>query len=87
MFDTIKSIILAWNNQGINLPVMRDPITGKGSISATLVVISSFFVILSLFVPAISNSGAFEFYIASATLYLGRKYQSKNGTTSDTKTT
>jgi hypothetical protein len=87
MLDTIKSIISSWNSQGINLPVMRDPISGKGSITATLVVVSSFFVVLSLFIPTISNSGAFEFYIASATLYLGRKYQSKNGSTSDTKTT
>jgi hypothetical protein len=87
MFESIKSFITSWNNQGVNLPMARDPLTGKGSISASLVILSSFFVILSLFTSKISSSGAFDFYLASATLYLGRKYQSKNGTSSDTKTT
>ena len=86
MLDKIKEIIKTWNSLGINIPMARDPVSGKGSVTASLVVLSSACLIISLVTTKVSNEGAFEFFIASATLYLGRRYQSKKSTVGDSKT-
>jgi len=77
-FSKIKEIISKWNSSGLNLPVMRDPLTNKGSITATLVVISSILLICSLMTTKIDKSGAFQFYATSTLIYLGRKFQTKD---------
>lgn len=87
MWDKLKSYIQKANELGIPMPVVRDPATGKGSITASLVVLSSVAVLASLVTTKVSNSGAFEFFIASLAAYLGRKFQTKSGSSVDTKTT
>ena len=85
MFEKIKALIQRGNEFGIPILVVTDPQTGKGSISASLVVISSIAVLASLVTAKVSNSGAFEFFVASCSLYFGRKFQSKSGNSIDAK--
>lgn len=82
MLEKIKALIQRGNEFGIPFPVMRDSLTGKGSITATLVVLSSICVIASLVSKKIDNSGATEFYLISLGAYLGRMYQKKDVTLS-----
>jgi len=74
----MKEIIRKWNSLGINLPLARDPKTGTGSYTASLVVISSICVIASLVMPFIDKTQSLSFFIASASLYLGRKWTDKS---------
>jgi hypothetical protein len=83
MFDKIKEFIQRGNDLGIPFPVFRDPTSGKGSISATLVFISSIAILVSLINPKINNSYAFDFFLASCSLYFGRKLTTKAGTSVD----
>jgi hypothetical protein len=85
VLDKIKAYIQRGNELGLPIPVVRDPSTGKGSISATLLVVSSIMLIASLVTAKVNNSGAMEFHALSLATYLGRKYQSKAGTSLDTK--
>lgn len=90
MLSYLKSIIESWNSRGLNIPVVRDPITQRGSITASLVAISSLCVIISLFYEKMSASAALDFYLASLGAYLGRKLMSKDNVvveSSDNKTT
>lgn len=84
----MKELLEKWNKFGIPMPVVMDPRTSLGSISASLVVISCTCVIASLITNKVDKSGAFNFYIASVATYMGRRYQSKDvnlGDTSDNK--
>jgi hypothetical protein len=87
VWDKLKSYIQKANELGVPLATVRDPATGRGSISATLVVVSSIAVLASLVTSKVSNSGAFEMFLASCSLYFGRKFQTKSGTSVDNKTT
>ena len=44
----MKTLIARMNELGVPLPMVRDPATGKGSVSVTLVVISGGYVMLAL---------------------------------------
>ena len=83
MIIAIKKFIATWNSKGVNALVMRDPKTGKGSITASLVVISCACVVASLVTNKVDKSGSFEFYLASIGVYLGRKMTNKDGLTVD----
>jgi hypothetical protein len=87
MWDKLKSYIQKANELGVPIPVVRDPSTSKGSISATLVFISSIAVLASLVTAKVSNDYAFNLFLASCSLYFGRKFQTKSGTSVDTKST
>jgi hypothetical protein len=87
MWDKVKSYIQKANELGIPLPVVRDPLTNKGSITCTLVVLSSIMLIASLVTSKVSNSGSFEFFLASISVYTARKMTNKSGTTIDGKST
>lgn len=78
MFDKIKEFVKNWNVSGIGLPTMKDPLTNKGSITASLVVVSCASVLISLVTKKVDNAGAFEFYLGSLAAYLGRNYQKGN---------
>src|SRR5271166_3331457 len=41
MFEKLQQLISSWNSQGLPLPMVRDPKTGQGSVTTTLVVVSS----------------------------------------------
>lgn len=85
MYDKVKTFINSMNSKGIPVFMIRDPKTSCGSITASLVFISSTVVLLSLIgsvtqkVKGIDVNNAIEFYLISLGAYLGRKYQSKNG--------
>lgn len=87
MWDKLKSYIQKANELGIPIATVRDPATGRGSISATLVVLSSIALLASLVTTKVSNSGAFEMFLASCSLYFGRKLTTKSGTSVDSKNT
>ena len=78
MWDKVKSYIQKANELGVPVATVRDPLTGKGSITASLVVISSIALLASLVTSKVSNAGAFEFFLASLAAYLGRMYQKKD---------
>lgn len=79
-----KSFVGKMNELGVPLPTVRDPKTGKGSISLTLVFISFNMVLLGLIGKAtalfggIDISQALNLFYACAALYWGRKL-SKDG--------
>lgn len=87
MLEQLKALIQRGNELGCPILVVRDPSSGKGSISATLVFISSIAVIASLVSPKVNNSYAFDFFLASCGLYFSRKFTTKSGTSIDTKNT
>jgi hypothetical protein len=73
------------NMYGINLPMVKDPKTGKGSVSLTLVFISSIMVILGLVgkwsgrLGVVDINNALEFFYASSFLYFGRNWRAASG--------
>lgn len=87
VFEKIKALIQRGNELGLPILVVRDPSSGKGSISATLVFLSSVAVLASLVTSKVNNNYAFDFFIASSGLYFGRKFQTKSGTSVDSKST
>ena len=87
-----KKFVDKMNEKGIPAPTIRDPKTGEGSVSLTLVFVSSLLVIggivgkWSHMLGEINLSYALEFFYASSALYFGRKWQSipkKNSETPD----
>lgn len=85
MLDKLKEFINKMNKAGVPVPFLRDPKTGVGSISLTLVFISANMVILSLIgsvnqlVKGIDVSNSLEFLMISLGAYLGRQYQKGSG--------
>lgn len=74
------------NEKGIPLPTLRDPKTGFGSVSLTLVFISFNIVAFGLIGKAAGVLGgvdlaqALNLFYATAALYWGRKFQGKEVT-------
>lgn len=85
-----KKLVLRCNSYGIPLPLVHDPKTGTGSVSLTLVFVSSIMVLLGLVgtwsgkLGVIDINNALEFFYASSFLYFGRNWRtgalSKEGT-------
>jgi hypothetical protein len=85
MFETLlkklKKLVQLCNSYGIPLPLARDPKTGIGSVSLTLVFISSIMVILGLVgkwsgkLGVVDINNALEFFYASSFLYFGRNWR------------
>jgi hypothetical protein len=67
------------NRKGIPVPVIRDPYTGKGSVSLTLLFLSSIWVQVGLIEKLTNKLGGFDmqsaiyWFMACAALYFGRK--------------
>jgi hypothetical protein len=87
----IGSIYTKWrefvekmNDKGIPLPMVRDPQTLEGSVSLTLVVMSSFLVVVGIvgkaagLIGGIDMNSAFNFFYASTTLYFGHSWVHKD---------
>lgn len=78
-----KKIVETMNDKGIPLPTVRDPQTLEGSVSLTLVVMSSFLVIVGIvgkwsgLLGGIDMNSAFNFFYASTTLYFGHTWINK----------
>jgi hypothetical protein len=73
-----KDVINLMNSKGIPVPMVRDPLTKLGSVSLSLVVISSFLVIAGIIGKwsnkwgTIDIANALQFFYASCFLYFGR---------------
>ncbi len=80
-----KKLVLTCNSYGIPLPLVHDPKTGTGSVSLTLVFVSSVMVLLGLVgkwsgkLGIIDINNALEFFYASTFLYFGRNWRSSSG--------
>ena len=80
-----KDIVALMNSKGIPMPTIRDPKTGQGSISCTLVFVSSLMVIIGLmgkwskYLGDVDISNSLQFFYASAALYFGRNLKQANG--------
>lgn len=78
-----QAFVSKMNTNGIPLPTVRDPKTGIGSVSLTLVFVSSFLVIIGLIgkwsgkLGGIDISNALQFFYAASFLYFGRNINTK----------
>ena len=83
-----KEFIEKMNIKGVPIPVVRDPKTGVGSVSLTLVFLSSLWVQIGLigklsgFLGGFDIDAALYWFMACSALYWGRKL---SGNKSDTK--
>lgn len=79
--DFWKRTVNRFNSQGIPLPTIRDPQTGKGSVSLTFVFISFNMVAVGVVgkwsgaLGGIDIAQALNLFYACAALYWGRKFQ------------
>lgn len=75
------SFVRGMNERGFPLPTFRDPETGKGSVSLTLVIVSFNFCMLGMIgkasglVGGIDPSQTLNLFMVCAGLYWGRKFQ------------
>ena len=69
----IKNLLNKFNDLGIPFPLVRNNKTGKGSFTASLVVMSAFFVMVSLISDKVDFWHAFTWNIAAMVLYDSRK--------------
>jgi hypothetical protein len=86
---SVKAIYTKWkkfvsdmNDKGIPLPMVRDPNSLEGSVSLTLVVMSSMLVVAGIVGKwagflGIDMASAFNFFYASTTLYFGHSWVNK----------
>lgn len=80
-----KNFVGRMNRAGVPVPTIRDPKTGVGSVSLTLVFVSSILVILGIIgkwsqaFGTVDVNNALEFFYASSALYFGRNWGSKTG--------
>lgn len=81
----LKKIVLYCNNNGIPIPLVHDPVRKEPSASLTLVVLSSFVVLVNIGLDlsgvAKESNMTIEFFLISTGLYFGRSFSSKRGTT------
>lgn len=81
LWKKLLALTKSMNMYGINLPMVKDPKTKIGSVSLTLVFISSIMVILGLVgkwsgkLGVIDINNALEFFYASSALYFGRNWK------------
>lgn len=81
LWKKLSGLVAVANKYGIPIPMVRDPKTGIGSVSLTLVFISSIMVILGLVgkwsgrLGTIDIHNALEFFYASSALYFGRNWK------------
>ena len=79
--DKWIAVVSKANLLGVPLPTIRDPKSGRGSVSLTLVFISFNFCIFAMVskwsgdIGGIDPAQAFNLFIACAGLYFGRKFQ------------
>jgi hypothetical protein len=84
VFKKIQEILAKLNQQGIHIPTISDPATGKGSVSLTMLIISFNFCLISMagkwsgYFGTIDPSQAINLFMVCAGLYFGRKYQGKD---------
>src|ERR1017187_1193067 len=81
IIDWWKSFVGNMNQKGIPLPMIRDPKTGIGSVSLTLVFVSFNLVVVGLIgkyskmLDGVDVGQAIQLFSMCAALYWGRKFQ------------
>ncbi len=84
MLEKLSQFASDLNRKGVPIPTFRDPVTGKGSLSATMMIISHMAAIVLLLgkvtkvVGDVDYSNVLWLLGLTSSLYAGRKYQ-KNG--------
>jgi hypothetical protein len=86
MLEKLSELMKKANEKGINIPLLRDASTGRGSVTLTMFWISFNIAILALIGKVSKLAGDIEyssviwFYAVTGAFYLGRKVQTgKNG--------
>jgi hypothetical protein len=85
LYEKWKSFVNDMNAKGVPVPTVRDPKTGFGSISLTLVFVSSLIVIVGIIgksagvLGGLDMNTAMEFFWTATSLYFGRQFQTKSG--------
>lgn len=82
LWEKVEQISRNANMFGVNVPMVKDPKTGMGSVSLTLVFISSVLVVVGLVGKwsgylGMDINNALEFFYASSALYFGRKWTNR----------
>ena len=90
MFEKVKNWLIKMNQEGFPLPTLKDPSTGKGSITLTMFWVSFNIAILTLAGKVVKITGDVQYdnvlWLLGITgsFYLGRKMQAgKDGITVD----
>lgn len=79
-----KELVSKANDRGIPLPMVRNPNTLEGDVALTLVVVSSFLLIVGIvgrwagLLGGIDMQTAKEFFYASSTLFFGHSWVHKD---------
>jgi hypothetical protein len=86
LYQKWKEFVARMNEKGVPLPTARDPKTGIGSVSLTLVAVSFALCVLGILtkwsgkIGGIDVQTALELFYASSALYFGRNLSTKKGT-------
>ncbi len=89
LYDKWKEFTRRMNEKGVPLPTIRDPKTGSGSVSLTLLVFASIWVQIGLLgkfsrvFEGVNLDQALQFFYACSALYFGRRWTSKDGSKLD----
>lgn len=81
LIQKLKQIMSDLNSKGLSVPLVRDPHTGTGSVSLTLVFISFNFCLIAMvgkwsgYFGAVDSGQAMNLFVACQVLYWGRKFQ------------
>jgi hypothetical protein len=81
--DTGKSFAVKLNEQGIPIPLLRDPVTKVGSVSFSLVILSTALVVAHIvgkcagYLGGVDPAVAMQFFYASCSLYIGHAFITK----------
>ena len=87
--DKWIEIVTKANSMGIPLPTVRDPKTGAGSVSLTMLAISCVLVIIGLIgkwsgkLGIVDIDNSLQFFYASSALYFGRNFSAKSKVAAD----
>lgn len=85
LYKRWKAFVARMNEFGVPVPTARDPKTGKGSVSFSLVVISTALVVMGIvgkwskLAGDIDLDNAMEFLWSALAIYFGRQWQTKSG--------
>lgn len=85
MLEKFSQLMKNANEKGINIPLLRDATTGRGSVTLTMFWISFNIAILALIGKVSKLAGDIEyssviwFYAVTGAFYLGRKIQAGKG--------
>ncbi len=86
MIEKLKELLNKLNSAGVPLPMFRDPITGKASVTLTMMILSFNTALLgqlgkfSKILGETDMTSAMSLFVATSALYLGRKLQSDGKT-------